>query len=71
MEALCSSETLVSTYKSTRRYNSEDRHRKFTDGFYTCEDGTPTVGGFKVYDGVDGPDRSSSITCYNFIAILL
>jgi hypothetical protein len=29
MEAVCSSETLVSTYKSTRRYNpeNEQRHR--------------------------------------------
>jgi hypothetical protein len=26
MEAVCSSETLVSTYKSTRRYNPEDQH---------------------------------------------
>jgi hypothetical protein len=28
MEAHCASETLVSTYKSTRRYNTEDKHRK-------------------------------------------
>jgi hypothetical protein len=27
MEAVCSSETLVSTYKSTRRYYPEDQHR--------------------------------------------
>jgi hypothetical protein len=27
MEAICSSETLVSTDKSTRRYCSEDQHR--------------------------------------------
>jgi hypothetical protein len=27
VEAVCSSETLVSTYKSTRRYNPEDNHR--------------------------------------------
>jgi hypothetical protein len=26
-EAVCSSETLVSTYKSTRRYSPEDQHR--------------------------------------------
>jgi hypothetical protein len=26
-EAVCSSETLVSTYKSTRRWNPEDQHR--------------------------------------------
>jgi hypothetical protein len=26
MEAACSDETLVSTYKSTRRYNPEDQH---------------------------------------------
>jgi hypothetical protein len=26
MEAVCYSETLVSTYKSTRRYNPEDQH---------------------------------------------
>jgi hypothetical protein len=29
MEALCSSETLKSTYKSILRYNSEDEHRQF------------------------------------------
>jgi hypothetical protein len=29
METVCSSETLVSTYKSTRRYNSEDQHLYF------------------------------------------
>jgi hypothetical protein len=28
MEVVCSSETLVSTYRSTRRYNSEDQHDK-------------------------------------------
>jgi hypothetical protein len=28
MEAVCSSEMLVSTYKSTRRYNPEDRHEE-------------------------------------------
>jgi hypothetical protein len=28
MEALCSSETLVSTYKSTRSYNPEQQHRQ-------------------------------------------
>jgi hypothetical protein len=28
MEAICSSETLVCTYKPTRRYNPEDRHDK-------------------------------------------
>jgi hypothetical protein len=27
MEALCFSETLIPTYKSTRRYNPEDEHR--------------------------------------------
>jgi hypothetical protein len=27
MEAVCSSKTLISTYKSTRRYNPEDQHR--------------------------------------------
>jgi hypothetical protein len=27
MEAVCSPDTLVSTHKSTRRYNSEDQHR--------------------------------------------
>jgi hypothetical protein len=27
MEAVCSAETSVSTYKSTRRYNPEDQHR--------------------------------------------
>jgi hypothetical protein len=27
MEVVCSSETLVSTYKSTRRYNPEDQSR--------------------------------------------
>jgi hypothetical protein len=27
IEALCSSETVISTYKSTRRYSREDRHR--------------------------------------------
>jgi hypothetical protein len=27
MEAVCSSETLLSTYKSTRRYNPKDQHR--------------------------------------------
>jgi hypothetical protein len=27
MEAVCFSETLVSTYKSTRRYNPEEQHR--------------------------------------------
>jgi hypothetical protein len=26
-EVVCSSETLISTYKSTRRYNPEDQHR--------------------------------------------
>jgi hypothetical protein len=30
MEAVCSSETLVSTYNSTRRYNPEDQHRNFS-----------------------------------------
>jgi hypothetical protein len=29
MEAVCSSETLVPTYKSTRRYNRDDRHLKW------------------------------------------
>jgi hypothetical protein len=29
MERACSSETLVSTYKSTRRYNPGDQHRHF------------------------------------------
>jgi hypothetical protein len=29
MEALCFSETLVSTFKSTRRYYLEDQHRQF------------------------------------------
>jgi hypothetical protein len=28
MEALCSSETLISTYKSTRSYNQEDQHQQ-------------------------------------------
>jgi hypothetical protein len=27
MEAVCSSETLISTYKSTRLYGPEDQHR--------------------------------------------
>jgi hypothetical protein len=27
MEAVCSSETLISAYKYTRRYNPEDQHR--------------------------------------------
>jgi hypothetical protein len=30
MEAVCSSETLVSTYKSTRRHNPEDHHHAVT-----------------------------------------
>jgi hypothetical protein len=30
MEAACSSETLVSTYKTTRRYNPEDQYDIFT-----------------------------------------
>jgi hypothetical protein len=28
MEAVCTSETLISSYKSTRRYNPEDQHRE-------------------------------------------
>jgi hypothetical protein len=28
MEVVCSSETLVSTYKSARRENSKDKHRR-------------------------------------------
>jgi hypothetical protein len=28
METVCSSETFLSTYKSTRRYNPEDQHRQ-------------------------------------------
>jgi hypothetical protein len=28
MEAVCFSETFVSTYKSTRRYNPEQQHRQ-------------------------------------------
>jgi hypothetical protein len=28
MTAVCSSKTLVPTYKSTRRYNPEDQHRR-------------------------------------------
>jgi hypothetical protein len=30
MEAVCFSETLVSTYKSTRRYYTEDQHLQVT-----------------------------------------
>jgi hypothetical protein len=33
MEAACSSETLVSTYKTTRRYNPEDQHQ-YLEAFY-------------------------------------
>jgi hypothetical protein len=29
MDTVCSSETLVSTYKSTRRYNPKEQHRHF------------------------------------------
>jgi hypothetical protein len=31
MQAVCSSETLVSSYKLTSRYNPEDQHRHISD----------------------------------------
>jgi hypothetical protein len=34
MEAVCSSETLVSTCKSTRHYNPEDERRRFSKLFF-------------------------------------
>jgi hypothetical protein len=34
MEALCSSENFISTYKSTRRYNPEDQHLQATQCVY-------------------------------------
>jgi hypothetical protein len=30
IEAVCPSKTLVSTYKSTRRYNPENKHTQFS-----------------------------------------
>jgi hypothetical protein len=36
MEAACSSETLVSTYMSPRRYNPEQQHRQMTINFFTA-----------------------------------
>jgi hypothetical protein len=35
MEAVCSSETLISTYKSTWRYNPDDQHGHDTEYFIT------------------------------------
>jgi hypothetical protein len=42
MEVVCSSETLVSTYTSTRRYSTEDQHpffscRKNINGLFYCQ----------------------------------
>jgi hypothetical protein len=34
MEAVCFSETLVSTYKSTQRYNPVDQQRQVITGFH-------------------------------------
>jgi hypothetical protein len=34
METVCFSETLVSTYKSTRRHNPEERQSNFTSRFW-------------------------------------
>jgi hypothetical protein len=36
MEAVCSSETLVSTYSSRRRYNSVDQRRQIVSRFPDC-----------------------------------
>jgi hypothetical protein len=33
MEAVCSSETLVSTLQPTRRYKPQDQHRRFSKNF--------------------------------------
>jgi hypothetical protein len=37
MEAACSSEILVSTYKSTRRYNVENRRDSANKSYVLCD----------------------------------